>query len=266
MLDAISGYANGAPLSRVSLHDWAAYEDAATEDNWAVREGYGALIVGHAAGVPVRLGTAVTRVDRGGARLRLHTAGGAIETDRVIVAVPTSTLARGDLIFDPPLDDHAQAAADLPLGLADKVFVGISGPIDWPANAHVIGDPHRANTASYRLSPLGLPLIEAFFGGNCAGGVGDPFAFVADELVSLFGSAIRTRLVPLHATRWRDEPHTHGSYSHAKIGRAGQRAVLATPVEDRIFFAGEACSAHDLSTAHGAFQTGLAAANLVLGG
>lgn len=266
MLDAISGYANGAPLDRVSLHDWAAYEDAATPDNWAVREGYGTLIAGHAAGVPLRLATAVSRIDRRGARLRLDTASGTIDADRVIVAVPTSALAGGDLVFDPPLDDHAQAAADLPLGHADKVFVGISGAVDWPANAHVTGSPYRADTASYRLSPLGLPLIEAFFGGTCAERVDDPFAFVAEELAGLFGSAIRRGLVPLLATRWADEPFIHGSYSHARVGRAGQRAVLATPVEDRIFFAGEACSPHDFSTAHGAYQTGVNAAEKILAG
>ncbi len=264
MLDAISGYANGAPLSDVSLHDWAAYEDAATDDNWAIREGYGTLIAGHAAGVPVRLSTPVTRIDRRGARLRLDTPAGTIEADCVIVAIPTNALASRGLVFDPPLDDHAQAAHDLPLGIADKAFVGIAGPVDWPANSHITGNPHRAETASYRLAPLGLPLIEAFFGGTCVESHADAFAFVADELAGLFGGAIRQRLVPLHATRWADEPFIHGSYSHARIGRAASRAVLATPVEERIFFAGEACSPHDFSTAHGAYQTGLEAAQALL--
>ena len=43
------------------------------------------------------------------------------------------------------------------------------------------------------------------------------------------------------------------------------RKVLAEPVEERIFFAGEACSAHAFSTAHGAYETGLAAAEAALG-
>lgn len=266
LLDAISGYANGAPLASVSLHDWAAYEDASTEDNWSVREGYGTLIADHAAGVPLRLGTVATRIDRSGARLRIETTMGTIAADRVIVAVPTSVLARGDLTFAPALDDHAQAAADLPLGLADKVFVGVSGAVDWPADAHLIGDPRSAGSASYRLAPLGLPLIEAFFGGDRAAALedGDAFAFVADELAALLGSGIRARLVPLHATRWRHEAQIFGSYSHARIGRAAQRQMLATPVENRIFFAGEACSRVDFSTAHGAYQTGVAAAEAVL--
>jgi monoamine oxidase len=40
--------------------------------------------------------------------------------------------------------------------------------------------------------------------------------------------------------------------------------MLAAPVNDRLFFAGEACSQHDYSTAHGAFLTGVAAAEQVI--
>lgn len=265
LVDAVSGYVNGAPLAQVSLHDWAAYEDAATDDNWTVREGYGTLVASRAAGVPVRLGTSVTRVDRRGNKLRLDTPTGAIEADRVIVAVPTPVLASGALAFDPPLPDKQAAAADLPLGLADKVFLAVDGP-EWPANQHLIGNPHSTCTASHRLSPFGLPVIESFFGGSGAEALegADATAFAIDELVGLLGSAWRARLRPLALTRWRREAWIGGSYSHARVGRAGQRRVLAEPVEDRIFFAGEACSPQDFSTAHGAYDTGVAAARAIL--
>ena len=268
MIDAISGYANGANLDQVSLHDWATYEDAAGAENWAVREGYGALIAGHAAGVPARLGTPVTQVDHRGRTLRLDTAAGAIEAARVIVAVPTPALASGALVFDPPLPAKRDAAAALPLGLADKAFLRVAGPLPWPAHAHLIGDPHSADTASHRLSPFGWPIVEAFFGGRCAEALerGDAAAFAIDELVKLLGSDWRGRLSPLGATRWRREPWIGGSYSHARVGQAGARQVLAEPVDDRLFFAGEACSRVDFSTAHGAYATGVAAAEAALRG
>jgi len=41
---------------------------------------------------------------------------------------------------------------------------------------------------------------------------------------------------------------------------ATNRAALAAAVDERLFFAGEACSKHDFSTAHGAYLTGLEAA------
>jgi len=265
MLDAISGYANGAPLDRVSLHDWVAYEDASGDENWSVREGYGALIAAHAAELPVRLGTVVTAIDHRGRRLRIETSAGTLEADRAIITVPPSVL--GHIRFDPPLPDKLEAAAALPLGLADKVFLGVDRP-PWDAQAHLIGNPHSACTASYRLSPFGWPIIEAFFGGDCAERqevAADAYAFAIDELVGLLGSDWRSRLHPLAATRWRHEAHILGSYSHARVGLAGARVTLAQGVDDRLLFAGEACSAQDFSTAHGAYATGVAAAGQVLG-
>jgi monoamine oxidase len=63
---------------------------------------------------------------------------------------------------------------------------------------------------------------------------------------------------------WHADPFARGSYSYAKPGSAGCRAVLAAPVGGRLFFAGEACSPHFFSTAHGAYESGAAAAEQVL--
>jgi monoamine oxidase len=261
MLDAISGYVNGANLSDVSLHDWLAYEDAATDDNWAVREGYGALVAHHAAGLPVRTNVAARHIDHSGDVMRVTTDAGTITARAVIVAVPTSILADERLSFTPALPDKHAAAAALPLGVADKAFLAVTGA-HWPHDAHLIGNPHTACTASHRLSPFGWPVVESFFGGDCADMLegGDAAAFAIDELVALLGSEWRARLRPITTTRWRHEAWIEGSYSHARVGHAGERAILARPVEDRLFFAGEACSPHDFSTAHGARDTGLAAA------
>ena len=60
--------------------------------------------------------------------------------------------------------------------------------------------------------------------------------------------------------RWAADPLACGSYSYALTGKADSRRRLATAVADKLFFAGEACSKHDYSTAHGAYRTGLVAA------
>ena len=264
MTDAISGYANGAALDRVSLHDWAAYEDAATDDNWALPAGYGTLIVHHIGDAPVRVDTSVTRIDFTGRTIRLDTPAGTIDADRVVLTIPTSAYAA--ITFDPPLPAKHDAAAALPLGLADKVFLAVDRP-EWPGHAHLIGNPHRVCTASHRLSPFGLPIVESFFGGTCAEAMPDAQAaidFAIEELVALLGSDWRQRFTPIGATRWREVAFIQGSYSHAHIGHAPARAILAEPIDDRLFFAGEACSTHDFSTAHGAYQTGVDAAEAIL--
>ncbi len=55
-----------------------------------------------------------------------------------------------------------------------------------------------------------------------------------------------------------------GSYAYARPGAAGQRAVLAAPVDGRLFFAGEATSPDAFTTARGAYEAGGRAADEVL--
>jgi monoamine oxidase len=89
-------------------------------------------------------------------------------------------------------------------------------------------------------------------------------AFAIDELAGIYGTGLRRQVSVLGETAWATDPWARGSYSHALPGRAGERAVLAAPVDGRLFFAGEACSPHAFSTAHGAWETGERAAREVL--
>ena len=88
--------------------------------------------------------------------------------------------------------------------------------------------------------------------------------FAITELVGLLGSSFSRRAKSLALHRWGSDPFARGSYSHALPGRADSRGMLAAPVNNRLFFAGEACSQQDYSTAHGAFLTGVAAAEQVI--
>ena len=74
----------------------------------------------------------------------------------------------------------------------------------------------------------------------------------------------RKKLKPLAESRWAHDPFARGSYSHALPGHAGKRAVLAAPVDGRLFFAGEATSPNFFSTAHGAGDSGERAAKEVM--
>jgi monoamine oxidase len=65
-------------------------------------------------------------------------------------------------------------------------------------------------------------------------------------------------------TRWGSDPHVFGSYACALPGRADARAVLASPLGDRILFAGEATSQAHYGFAHGAYLEGQAAAERVI--
>ncbi len=267
LLDAFSSFYNGAEFDQISTVDYDAYEDG--EVNWRLTAGYGALITAFGADAPVRLETAVTRIDHSGPRLRIHTPRGELSARAVIVTVPTDLIAGEAIAFTPALPAVLEAAAALPLGLANKVFLGLDEPQAFAVGSHLFGDPSRTETGSYAMRPMGRPMIEGYLGGRNARelereGSGAASAFAVEELVALLGSDFRSKLHPLAETLWGSDPWARGSYSHAAPGRAAMRAMLAQPVEQRIVFAGEACSPHDFSTAHGAAQSGSAAADLAL--
>lgn len=267
-LDMLSGALNGAELDRISARDLLAYDDHASEENWRLPGGYGTLIAEAAAGLPLRLGIAVKAIDDRGTRIRVETDKGDIQANAVIVTVPTDIVARGDIGFSPALDDHLHAAACLPLGRVDKLFLAMQEPGAVPPETHLLGDPRNALTGSYYLRPFGRPVIECFFGGIAARAMeetGDAgrFVFAVEELGRLLGADFAQRLKRIAGSWWHKEPSIGGAYSHALPGHADKRALLASPPSERLHFAGEACSPHDFSTAHGAWTSGIAAADRV---
>ncbi|ANW05096.1 flavin monoamine oxidase family protein [Bradyrhizobium icense] len=267
MIDAISTYVNGCELDQVSILDMDAYED--TDINWRIRRGYGALIAAYGASCPVALDCAVTLIDHSGARVRIETSRGTLTAGKVIVTVPTSLIADEAIRFQPPLPQKVDAARGLPLGLADKVTLAVDEPEALPVEGNLRAATMRTEMGTYHIRPFGQPCIEGFFGGRFAQSLEDagPGALAAasiDEIVSILGNDFRRKLKPLAESRWAHDPFARGSYSHALPGHAGDREVLAAPVDGRLFFAGEATSPEFFSTAHGARDSGERAAVEVL--
>jgi monoamine oxidase len=263
MIDAVSSYINGCETDRLSILDFDAYEDSNT--NWRVRRGYGALMAAYGAPLPLAFNCEVTQIDHSGKRLRIETSQGTLIADRAIVTVPTNLIAQEAIRFFPTLPGKVDAATSLPLGLADKVMLALDEPGDLPKDSNLRGATMRAEMGTYHLRPFGQPCIEGFFGGRFAqaledAGEGAIAAQSIDEIVSFLGSDYRRKLKPLAESRWAHDPFARGSYSHALPGQAGKRAVLAAPVDGRLFFAGEATSPNFFSTAHGARDSGERAA------
>ena len=267
MIDAISTYINGCELDSVSILDMEAYED--TGINWRVRRGYGALVTAYGGPCPLALNCHVTLIDHSGKRLRIETSLGTLEVGKAIVTVPTNLIADEAIRFHPALPEKVDAAHGLPLGLADKVMLALDAPETLPKDGGLRGATMRTAMGSFHLRPFGQPCIEGFFGGSFArqledAGDGALAAHSIDEIASLLGNEYRRKLKPLSESRWAHDPFARGSYSHALPGHAGMRAVLAAPVDGRLFFAGEATSPNFFSTAHGARDSGERAAGEVV--
>jgi len=267
LFDAIMSWAMGVDTAELSTADYTAYED--TEINWAVREGLGAVVARAARGLDVVLDCPVLAIDWSGPRVRVTTGQGLVECRTVVVTVPTTLLARGTPRFSPALPaDYDEAFGGLTLGVANKVFVDVApGVLPLAGTVHIVASDTTTRTASVTVRPAGHELLLVFFGGAYARELETAGALEStarDELVRLFGSDLGRQIRRTTATAWLSDPWARGSYSAARPGFARCRTVLAVPVADRVFFAGEACSANFFSTAHGAYATGLAAADAAL--
>ena len=265
-LQAISGFMNGAALEHVSVADYTAYDAASTGYNWRSPAGYGTVI---AASLPhpidLRLSTPVQSIELDGRGVEVTTPVGAVRARAAILTVSTAVLAGSTIRLPPGLDAWRHAAAYLPLGRDEKLFLETVGEISFASETRVIGNPRDRRTGVYLIRPFGWPVIECFMGGEGAQmveemGPAAGFAHAIDQLSGLFGSGARRNLHPLVASNWGRMTCVGGAYSHALPGHAAARKDLARPFEQRVFFAGEATHTYDFSTAHGAYDSGVRAA------
>ena len=266
-VDALSSFINGTETDDLSVADFVAYDNASTHSNWRLIGGYGAFIASLGADLSVALSTIVTSISHDN-DIEIETSHGKIRASAAIVTVSTAVLAAGAIRFTPAIDDHSHAASCLPLGLADKVFLSIAEPESIIPETHMLGRLDRSATAGHYFRAFGRPAIECYVGGTWArslekAGEAEAVSFAIGELRDLLGSDFARGLSPLAVTRWGQEPSIRGSYSHALPGHAAARAVLARPVSERLCLAGEACSPENFSTAHGAWQSGLSAADWI---
>ena len=182
--------------------------------------------------------------------------------------MPTPHIARA-AAFRPALPAKIEAAAHCrwasPTSWCSKADEALREEL--PQNSRLFGHTDRAATGSYHLRPFGRPLIEGYFGGENARrwrGRGSAVSWPLPwkSLPGIWAPTSK-RLSPIASSAWAGDIRPR-LLLVARPGGAGARAVLAEPVDGRLFFAGEATSLADFSTAHGAYESGVRAAEEAL--
>jgi len=259
---------SGAEPEFCSTLDQSRYRDGI---NLRVKPGYGALLATYGADVPVSLSTPVGRIVWDKSGVRVETAKGAISCRAVIVTASTRVLARGGIRFDPDLPAAYQDALErLPLGTAEKVALAFDRDVFGLAdNSHVQFEHQDEETVRFQIKPGGYKIAIGYLAGRFAEqlekqGTGAMADFAESYLVKAFGSDIRKARIGVDASHWRSDPYIGGGYSYAVPGAAGVRDTLTNPINERIFFAGEACSIPHFGTVNGANESGFAAAAAAL--
>ena len=281
--DALSWSAEPDDISLfAAIEDSAAWE-AYMDDNFQVVGGYDQvprfLARSLDGGDRLRLSCPVARIAWDGDPVvigcRREGRDDTVRARRAVITVPIGVLQAGLPAFTPALPGwKSDAIGALRMG---RVVVAHLLFDDWFWRAPG-GRPRSWTTRGGRASfwdphppGRGMPMLEAWITGTAAQEVSDrgPDAGLTrllewiDEVIPAGRAA--DRLTWSTVRDWVADPWSHGSYSFTLPGGMAQRAVLATPIAGRLYFAGEATApSPHYQTVHGAYSSGRRAAREIL--
>ncbi|MEM7209935.1 MAG: NAD(P)/FAD-dependent oxidoreductase [Pseudomonadota bacterium] len=243
---------------------------ANTGQDIPVLNGYGNLVSKWGHDVPVSLNTRVERIEWSKSPIIVHTSKGTLRAKTVLNTVSNGVLAAADIEFSPRLPHwKTDAIHALPTGTENKICLHF--------DCDIFGDEGRGfhnvwnddgDAAGFEASVMGLNTAVVFTGGRHAiwlekQGQAAGHDYALDRVAEVFGNDIRKHVTRSIVTAWATEPWTKGAYSCALPGQAHQRLELAKPIDEVLFFAGEATITFDNSTCHGALKSGIRAAEEV---
>jgi monoamine oxidase len=297
----ISGFhaADPALISVNSLvFGMSADEKIEGDRSFRMRGGYHALIDVFerqlaAAKVAIYLNTTVKEVQWSKGQVSVATEEGTVYktlvASRVLLTLPLGVLQanegeEGVVRFSPSLPAEKQRAlghlamgkvARITLRFDERFWEGIrpSAEAQSLADASFFFTQEDWFPTWWTTMPLRLPIITAWSPSTWAKRLaGQSEEFITDKalaaLQSITGTGrqeLESRLQASYWHDWESDAFSRGAYSYVKVGGGTAQAELGRPLENTVFFAGEATdvSGHN-GTVHGAIASGQRAAREIL--
>ncbi|MBV9276213.1 MAG: FAD-dependent oxidoreductase [Verrucomicrobia bacterium] len=262
---------HAAGLQRLGVYGLVetSYADDGTM-NFRIVEGYNRLFRDH--NLSIRFSDPVQTVawDKTGARIKTK-AGLVFETYKAIITLPLAQLQKEAVRFEPALPPNkTEAIRRLGAGHITKLVLRF-GERFWPSDMERFAT-EKCTGFWWRPGwgrPDEEPILTAYAGAELAdrlsrSGRHDAVQIALDDLTSLFGKQAKDQFQNAILANWQMEPHIGMGYSFCPAGATGFRALLSCPVDNVLFFAGEATSVTRAATVHGAIESGLRAAHEVV--
>lgn len=245
-------------------------------DDIPVLSGYGRVIEKAAGPIDITLDCPVTKIDLSGADILVETPQGTLRTRHVILTVSTAVLAKEHISFGASgLPNWKLSAIEgIPTGSSTKVGLqfakgtlerigfarsSFAGPVRL-----VIVEREDTSNGSWHLGTGDGDLCTCYIGGKfsrelAAAGKPAQVAWAKDDLAKVLGSDAIGAIVAAETTPFDTVETLGGGYSYLRVGYPNARDDLERPIQDRLYFAGEACGGIDATTAHGAWNSGVRA-------
>ncbi|XP_037493268.1 polyamine oxidase 2 isoform X2 [Jatropha curcas] len=255
-----------ADADTISLKSWDQEELLPGGHGLMVR-GYLPIVNTLSQGLDIRLGHRVKIIFRHYNGVKVTTENGrTFEADAAIVAVPLGVLKSNTIVFEPKLPDwKEEAITEMGVGIENKIAMHFD-KVFWP-NVEFLGVVGETSYGcSYFLNlykATGHPVLVYMPAGQLAKDI----ERMSDEAAANFAFMQLKNILPeayapiqYLITRWGSDINSLGSYSYDTVGKSHDLYErLRIPV-DNLFFAGEATSMSNPASVHGAFATGLMAA------
>jgi monoamine oxidase len=290
LLSYFSGFhaADLTLLSEKALAQVEAEEPKALngQDTFRPRQGYGELIRHWTAGQGgesswLRLESVVNRIEWRKHKVVVKgTPFHRVEAKKVVITVPIAVLKGGHaasaIAFDPLPKDLEENLSGIEMGHAERIIFEFSDrfweSLSPQALGFLLGSPADYFPVWWTQWPSRSPYLVAWQGGVKAKEVSewDQARQVDEALKTLAGltgknkSFLKKRLVNFHTHNWTSDPFSLGAYSYVAVGGLEKLKRLRKPIEDTLFFAGEAFAEKSAqATVHGALHSGLHTATLL---
>lgn len=254
-------------VDRMSVRDAVAYHEQGADQ--AIASGLGNLVQSYGSDLPVWLNSAVTDIDWSGPAVKITTGRGVLRVANVILTISTGVLATRQIRFLPQLPDwKLEAINALPMGSCSRIGLSFKESFlqELPDRFTVrLGDDDPVH---FRNRPCGLNFVEVSAGGRVAEwlektGEAAALDFILARLRRVLGNGVSITLQHKIVSAWDGDAWTRGAYSYARPGSQQQRQRLAEPIDNRLYFAGEATSVDYYATLHGAYFSARNAVSLL---
>ena len=254
----------GASIADMSLAALNEDEEFKGGDVFVV-SGYDALLTQLSHGLDIRLRAPVSAILDTGAGVRISVGAEEFHADYAVVTLPLGVLKKGSVRFSPPLSPtKARALNGLGMGNLHKTFLEFPR-VFWD-NTQTInivrGEPTWREFFNF-AKETGKPILLALHAGAEASGFrGMSDAEIAQEAFAVLWTAYPDAMAPLRVTTsaWEDDPYCFGSYSFVTVGGSLDFSDDLAEPQGRLYFAGEHTNRAYPATVHGAYLSGVRAA------
>jgi monoamine oxidase len=272
MTSAYTEFSTGGPIDKLSgyyFDEDGVYPGA----DVVLAKGYDTIVKHLTRNLDIRLNTRVAAIsyEKGDGAL-VSTDAGDFESSFVICTVPLGVLKSGDIRFDPPLPkSHRRSIETIGMGNVTKLALKFDSAF-WPTDVQYFGLMTKKRGRwnyflNYRTFSEENILLGLCLGDYAATAEAmtdqDMIADCMDAVRAMFGDDIPEPSAHL-ATRWSRNPNSRGAYSYSSVGSQPKHFDgLAEPVAETILLAGEHTNFEYHATTHGAYLSGLKAAQII---